>query len=145
MARVAQAIECDSKPAIFSVRGAIASEHRFKSKLSFALGFLTGQEMDWLPEAMRILRDELPNMEVTVSSQYSPQLADALARDKLDVLADPTVRQAVKTFSDWPSIPSFTWTAPSSAAATSCWKCHKAGELAEALVIYRVTAASRPT
>ena len=30
---------------------------------SFALGFLTGQEMDWLPEAMRLLRDELPNIE----------------------------------------------------------------------------------
>jgi LysR family transcriptional regulator, hca operon transcriptional activator len=54
------------------------------AKQSFALGFLTGQEMDWLPEAMRILRDELPNMEVTVSSQYSPQLADALRRGKLD-------------------------------------------------------------
>src|SRR6201997_614221 len=34
----------------------------------FALGFLTGQEMDWLPEAMHILRDELPNIEVTVAS-----------------------------------------------------------------------------
>ena len=55
------------------------------AKPSFALGFLTGQEMDWLPEAMHILRDELPNMEVTVSSQYSPQLADALTRGKLDV------------------------------------------------------------
>src|ERR1700682_5817072 len=55
------------------------------AKPLFALGFLTGQEMDWLPEAMRILHDELPNMEVTVSSQYSPQLADALARGKLDV------------------------------------------------------------
>ena len=30
---------------------------------TFALGFLTGQEMDWLPEAMRLLRDELPNIE----------------------------------------------------------------------------------
>jgi LysR family hca operon transcriptional activator len=55
------------------------------AKRSFALGFLTGQEMDWLPEAMRILRDELPNMEITVSSQYSPQLADALTRGKIDV------------------------------------------------------------
>ena len=55
------------------------------AKSSFALGFLTGQEMDWLPEAMHILRDELPNMEVTVSSQYSPQLADALTRGRLDV------------------------------------------------------------
>src|SRR5712675_2424065 len=36
------------------------------AKLSFALGFLTGQEMDWLPEAMRILKDELPKIEVTI-------------------------------------------------------------------------------
>jgi LysR substrate binding domain len=34
--------------------------------------------------AMRILRDELPNIEVTVVSQYSPELADALVRGKLD-------------------------------------------------------------
>jgi len=54
-------------------------------KRTFALGFLTGQEMDWLPEAMHILRDELPNIEVTVSSKDSPQLADALMRGKLDV------------------------------------------------------------
>jgi LysR family hca operon transcriptional activator len=27
------------------------------TKQTFALGFLTGQEMDWLPEAMRILLD----------------------------------------------------------------------------------------
>src|SRR6185436_1654852 len=55
------------------------------AKRTFTLGFLTGQEMDWLPEAMRILRDELPNIEVTVSSQYSPDLAAALMRGKLDV------------------------------------------------------------
>ena len=55
------------------------------AKTRFALGFLTGQEMDWLPEAMRILRDELPNIEVTVSSQYSPALAEALVRGSLDL------------------------------------------------------------
>jgi LysR family hca operon transcriptional activator len=55
------------------------------SKTAFALGFLTGQEMDWLPGAMRILRDELPNIEVTVSSQYSPALAEALVRGSLDL------------------------------------------------------------
>jgi LysR family hca operon transcriptional activator len=53
------------------------------AKPSFALGFLTGQEMDWLPEAMNILRDELPNIDVTVSSQYSPELADGLMRGRL--------------------------------------------------------------
>jgi LysR family hca operon transcriptional activator len=55
------------------------------AKPSFALGFLTGQEMDWLPAAMNILRDELPNIDVSVSSQYSPQLADALLRGTLDL------------------------------------------------------------
>jgi LysR family hca operon transcriptional activator len=53
------------------------------SKPSFALGFLTGQEMEWLPEAMRILKDELPNIDVTVSSQGSPDLADGLMRGRL--------------------------------------------------------------
>ena len=55
------------------------------SKASFALGFLTGQEMDWLPEAMYVLRDELPNLDVTVSSQFSPGLADGLLKGTLDV------------------------------------------------------------
>jgi LysR family hca operon transcriptional activator len=54
-------------------------------KPQFALGFLTGQEMDWLPEAMHILRDELPNIDVTVTSEYSPNLADALTRGRLDL------------------------------------------------------------
>ena len=55
------------------------------AKQTLALGFLTRQEMDWLPEAMRILRDELPNIEVNVSSQYSPDLAQGLLRGKLDL------------------------------------------------------------
>jgi LysR family transcriptional regulator, hca operon transcriptional activator len=55
------------------------------SKPTFALGFLTGQEMDWLPEVMRVLRGELPKIEVTVSSQYSPDLAQGLLRGKLDL------------------------------------------------------------
>ena len=51
---------------------------------TFALGFLTGKEIDWLPEALRILHDELPNIDVTVSSQNSPDLADALMQGRLD-------------------------------------------------------------
>src|SRR6202166_360449 len=55
------------------------------AKPVFALGFLTGQEVDWLSEAMRLLRDELPKIEVTISSQYSPLLGDALMKGKLDL------------------------------------------------------------
>src|SRR6476620_9098016 len=54
------------------------------AKPTFALGFLTGKEINWLPEAMRILHDELPNIEITVSSQNSPDLADALMRGRFD-------------------------------------------------------------
>jgi LysR family transcriptional regulator, hca operon transcriptional activator len=54
------------------------------ARSTFALGFLTGKEIDWLPEAMRILHDELLNIDVTVSSQNSPDLADALMQGRLD-------------------------------------------------------------
>jgi LysR family hca operon transcriptional activator len=67
------------------VAGEAARRAAQPAKPSFALGFLTGQEMDWLPEAMSTLKDELPNIDVTVSSDYSPQLADALMRGKLDL------------------------------------------------------------
>ncbi len=55
------------------------------AKQRFALGFLTGQEMTWLPRAMNILREELPTVDITVSSDYSPDLAEGLARGKLDI------------------------------------------------------------
>jgi LysR family hca operon transcriptional activator len=50
----------------------------------FTMGFLTGHELKWMPEALRILRDELPNIDVMISSQYSPLLADGLSKGKLD-------------------------------------------------------------
>jgi LysR family transcriptional regulator, hca operon transcriptional activator len=53
-------------------------------KPCFAIGFLTGHELTWMPEILRILRDELPNVDVMVSSQYSPQLADALSKGRID-------------------------------------------------------------
>ncbi len=55
------------------------------SKQIFALGFLTGEEITWLPRAMKVLHDELPNIDVTISSGYSPDLADAVARGRLDL------------------------------------------------------------
>jgi len=54
-------------------------------KQIFSMGFLTGQEVDWLPHAPGILRDELPNIEIRVSSGFSTNLADDLERGKLDV------------------------------------------------------------
>jgi LysR family transcriptional regulator, hca operon transcriptional activator len=54
------------------------------AKASLALGFLSGTEMGLLPRAMRILQDELPSIEVKLTSDYSPRLADALTKRTLD-------------------------------------------------------------
>jgi LysR family hca operon transcriptional activator len=54
-------------------------------KPTFAIGFLTGQEVEWLPYATSLLRDELLNIEFRVSSDHSTMLADELQRGKLDI------------------------------------------------------------
>ena len=54
-------------------------------KRAFTIGFLAGQELVWLPEALRILRDEQPDTDITLASQSSPELAGALMRGKVDV------------------------------------------------------------
>jgi LysR family hca operon transcriptional activator len=54
-------------------------------KAAFVIGFLTGHEVVWLPEALRILRNEEPSIEITLASQSSPELAGALMRGKVDV------------------------------------------------------------
>jgi LysR family transcriptional regulator, hca operon transcriptional activator len=55
------------------------------ARKTFAIGFQTGHEMTWLPRAMHVLRDELKNIEVKISSDYSPDLAEALVRGRVDV------------------------------------------------------------
>lgn len=73
--------------ALAQADAAVAAARRVArpARPGFALGFLTGQEMAWLPASMAILRDELPNVDVTVSSQYSPLLAEGLMHGKLDL------------------------------------------------------------
>ncbi|MDB5600261.1 MAG: LysR family transcriptional regulator [Xanthobacteraceae bacterium] len=54
-------------------------------KSAFVIGFLTGHEVMWLPEALRVLREETPGVEITLSSQSSPELTGGLLRGKVDV------------------------------------------------------------
>jgi len=77
----------NARLALAQVEAAVDAARRaaVPSKPGFALGFLTGQEMDWLPGALNLLKDVMPNIEITVASQYSPDLADALQRKKLDL------------------------------------------------------------
>jgi LysR family hca operon transcriptional activator len=54
------------------------------AKPCFSMGFLTGHELTWMPEALKILHDALPNIDVIISSQYSPLLADGLSKGRID-------------------------------------------------------------
>jgi LysR family hca operon transcriptional activator len=54
------------------------------AKPTFALGFLSGSEIGLLPEVNRILHDEFPGIDVRLSSDYSPALARALTRGRLE-------------------------------------------------------------
>ena len=54
------------------------------AKPCFVMGFMTGHELTWMAEAVKILRDELPNIDVMISSQYSPPLANALLKGTVD-------------------------------------------------------------
>ena len=73
--------------ALMQVDAAVEAARRAAqpARKTFAIGFQTGHEMNWLPRAMHVLRDELKNIQVTVSSDYSPDLAEALVRGRLDL------------------------------------------------------------
>src|SRR6476469_2512166 len=66
--------------AVESARRAAQPERK-----TFAIGFQTGHEMNWLAPVMQVWRDELTEIDVTVSSDYSPDLAEALTRGRLDL------------------------------------------------------------
>ena len=53
-------------------------------KPGFGLGFLPGQEVIWLSEALRILREEAADVDVTITTKSSPELANALMQGEID-------------------------------------------------------------
>jgi LysR family transcriptional regulator, hca operon transcriptional activator len=59
-------------------RSTVSSRHR-------AIGFLTGQQADWLPPVMQILRADLPAIDLRVLSRHSVEMADELQRRELDL------------------------------------------------------------
>jgi len=54
-------------------------------KRKFAMGFLAGQEVVWLPHALPIIRQEAPEAEIMLASMSSPDLAQEIMRGRLDV------------------------------------------------------------
>jgi len=56
-----------------------------QKKPKFVIGFLLGQEAIWLSESLRILREEAPEVEITLMTKSSPELAIGLMQGKIDV------------------------------------------------------------
>jgi LysR family transcriptional regulator, hca operon transcriptional activator len=54
------------------------------AKTPFAVGFLTGYEIEWLPKVMDALRDDLANVELTIHSAASPELIQSVRAGTLD-------------------------------------------------------------
>lgn len=54
-------------------------------KPGFGLGFLPGQEVIWLSGALKILRQEAADVDVTITTKSSPELANALMQGEIDV------------------------------------------------------------
>jgi LysR family transcriptional regulator, hca operon transcriptional activator len=55
------------------------------ARKTFGIGFQTGHEMNWLSRATHLLRDQLTNLQIVVTSDLSPNLAEALTRGRLDL------------------------------------------------------------
>lgn len=66
---------------------AVAAARRVSrpAKASFSVGFLTGQEVEWLPHVTLILRDQLKEIDFRVSSDFSPAVAEAVQRGEIDL------------------------------------------------------------
>lgn len=51
----------------------------------FAVCFLSGQEVDWLPRVTQLLHNDLPSIDFRVASLHSPDVADAVQRGEVDL------------------------------------------------------------
>jgi LysR family hca operon transcriptional activator len=65
--------------------GEAARRSEQPEKPGVVAGFLAAQEVIWLSETLRILREEASGVEITLSSKSSAELADALMQGKVDV------------------------------------------------------------
>ena len=65
--------------------GAAARRAASPDARSLTLGFLSGEDIEWLPEATRVLRAEFPGIKVKVVTGHSPEIAKAIATRDIDL------------------------------------------------------------
>ncbi|WP_372088504.1 LysR substrate-binding domain-containing protein (plasmid) [Tistrella mobilis] len=54
-------------------------------KPGFAVGFLTGQEVEWLSHVSHLLRGQLKDIDFRVMSDFSPEIGAAIQRGEIDL------------------------------------------------------------
>jgi len=82
-----QAFLDHARLALAQAAEAVAAARRVSrpAKACFSVGFLTGQEVEWLPNVTQILRDQLKEIDFRVSSDFSPAVAEAVQRGEIDL------------------------------------------------------------
>ncbi|QAY75848.1 LysR substrate-binding domain-containing protein [Sphingosinicella sp. BN140058] len=73
--------------ALLQAGEAIAAARRAArpAKASFAVGFLTGQEVEWLRHVSNLLRSELQTIDLRVTSDFSPAIGAAIQSGEIDL------------------------------------------------------------
>lgn len=73
--------------ALHQAAEAVAAARRIARppKTSFSVGFLTGQEVEWLRYVTDILQDQLKDIDLRVSSDFSPHVAEAVRKGDVDL------------------------------------------------------------
>lgn len=82
-----QAFLDHARQALQHSRDAVAAARRAArpQKASFAVGFLTGQEVEWLRHVTHLLRDELQAIDFRVTSDFSPAIGAAVQSGEIDL------------------------------------------------------------
>lgn len=72
---------------VYQAAEAVAAARRAvrPAKTSFSVGFLTGQEVEWLPHVTNVLSGQLKNIDFRVSSDFSPDVAQAVQLGEIDL------------------------------------------------------------
>jgi LysR family hca operon transcriptional activator len=76
-----------ARRALQSAADAVAAARRAARppKPGFAVGFLTGQEVEWLSHVSHLLRGQLKDIDFRVMSDFSPEIGAAIQRGEIDL------------------------------------------------------------
>lgn len=76
-----------ARAALTSAAEAVAAARRAARppKPSFAVGFLTGHEVEWLRHVSHVLREQLKDIDFRITSDFSPEIGLAIQRGDIDL------------------------------------------------------------